>query len=81
MDANSLLDTALEIETRSSEQLKRTESHSDPIIHARGQLESQKQSVADLKDSVNSTGNKDNQINVKMRELTSDSRKCKLYKI
>lgn len=61
---------------KSVEQLERTKSHSGSIVQAREQVESQKQSVTDLKDSLNSTGNKDNQINVKIRELQSDSRKC-----
>ena len=73
----SLLDEALEVGRRSSEQLERTRNHSWPITQAREILESQKQSVAHLKESLNSTGNKDNQINVKLRELQSDSRTCK----
>jgi septal ring factor EnvC (AmiA/AmiB activator) len=82
-DSNSLLDIAFDVRVRSSEQLERTKNHSQPIIQAKIQLESQKQSVSDLKDSLNSTGNKDNQINVKLRELQSDSRKCKFinYKL
>lgn len=79
-DGDSLLDDALEIGLRSSDQLERTRTHSLPIMHANGQLESQKQSVAGLKDSLNSTGNKDNQINVKLRELQSDNRNCKFFK-
>ena len=76
-ESNSLLDDALEIGAKSSIQLERTQNHSTPIMQARGQLEIQKQSVADLKEALNATGNRDNYINVKLIELQRESRKCK----
>ncbi|XP_014221917.2 laminin subunit alpha-1 [Trichogramma pretiosum] len=71
----NLLDNALEIGRRSSEQLERTKNHTLPVIQARSNLNNQKQSVADLKHSLNTMGNSDNNINVKLRELQSNSQK------
>lgn len=59
---------------KSTEQWKRAKANDIPVSLAMGQLEDQKQAVLDLKDSLNSTGIKDNQINVKLRELQSDSK-------
>ena len=42
-------------------------------------MEDQKQSVVDLKHALNSTGIKDNHINVKLRELATESKIRKLY--
>ncbi|XP_014204068.2 laminin subunit alpha-1 [Copidosoma floridanum] len=74
-DSDTLLDNALDVAARSTEQVERTRNHYQPIFQARGQLENQKQAVSDLKISLNSSGTKDNQINLKLRELQSDSRR------
>ncbi|KAJ8669684.1 hypothetical protein QAD02_000943, partial [Eretmocerus hayati] len=70
----SLLDEALTVAIRSSEQLERTQSHDQPVMEAGTRLSHQKQFVASLKDSLNNTGSRDNLINVKLRELMSSSR-------
>lgn len=75
-DSESLLDRTLETAIKSSEQLERTRNHSHPVLQARGLLENQKQAVDSLKGSLNTIGNKDNQINIKLREIQSDNRKC-----
>ncbi|XP_011501171.1 PREDICTED: laminin subunit alpha-1 [Ceratosolen solmsi marchali] len=73
-NSNLLPDIAFGVEIRSSEQLEMTKNYDRPITQAKNQLENQKQSVSELKYSLNTTGNKDNQINVKLRELQSGSR-------
>jgi len=47
-------------------------------MDANTELGIQKQAVLTLKDTLNSTGIKDNQINVKLRELQGNSKKCEL---
>jgi len=56
--------------------------HGKLIKNANAKLNAQKQAILVLKDSLNNTGIKDNEINVKLRELQSNSKKCKyLYYI
>ncbi|XP_015607311.1 laminin subunit alpha-1 [Cephus cinctus] len=73
--SKSLLDSAMEMSSRSSEQWTRAKQHEKLVISAGNQLEAQKQAVTDLKDTLNRTGIKDNQINVKLRELKSENKK------
>ncbi|XP_043271259.1 laminin subunit alpha-1 [Venturia canescens] len=73
-NSKSLLDNALDLSAKSTEQWKRAKANDLPVSIALEQLEDQQQAVLDLKDSLNSTGIKDNQINVKLRELQSNSK-------
>jgi len=72
-----LLDNAKEVLTKSSLQLEMSKEHGKLVKNANGKLEAQKQAILVLKDTLNSTGIKDNEINVKLRELQSNSKKCK----
>jgi len=54
-----------------------SKEHGKLVKNANGKLEAQKQAILVLKDTLNSTGIKDNEINVKLRELQSNSKKCK----
>ncbi|XP_023288824.1 laminin subunit alpha-2 [Orussus abietinus] len=71
----SLLDSAKDMFKTSNEQLERAMRHDRPVITARDQLERQKQGVANLKNTLNSTGIKDNEINIKLRELKNESKR------
>ncbi|RLU21684.1 hypothetical protein DMN91_006060 [Ooceraea biroi] len=71
----SLLDDAKEVLAKSSQQWQTSKEHDELVMNARAELEAQKQAVLTLKDTLNSTGIKDNEINVKLRELQSNSRK------
>lgn len=62
----------------STQQLNEVNEYVVPLSKARQSVEMQKQSVTDLKNSLNNTGNKDNEINIKLRELQNDRKKCKL---
>lgn len=64
--------------SKSSQQWETAKQHGKLVKNAETELEIQKQAVRTLKNTLNSTGIKDNQINVKLRELQSDSKKCKL---
>ncbi|XP_039307072.1 laminin subunit alpha-1 isoform X3 [Solenopsis invicta] len=71
----SLLDNSQEVLTKSSQQWELAKEHGKLVRNANAKLEGQKQAVLVLKDTLNSTGIKDNEINVKLRELQSNSKK------
>jgi len=72
------LDLAKEILAKSSQQWQAAKEHDKLVMNANTELEAQKQAVLTLKDTLNSTGIKDNEINVKLRELQGNSKKCEL---
>lgn len=72
-----MLDNAKEVLAKSSQQWEVAKEHDKLVKNANAKLDAQKQAVLILKDSLNSTGIKDNEINVKLRELQSNSKKCK----
>lgn len=78
MASDSLFDTSLDVEQRSEELWQNVQIHEENVLGAKSQLDFEKQAIMDLKDFLNSTGIKDNQINVKLRELESGGRDCKL---
>ncbi|XP_036145001.1 laminin subunit alpha-1 isoform X3 [Monomorium pharaonis] len=71
----SLLDNAKEVLAKSSQQWELAKEHGKLVRNANAELEAQKQAVLVLKNTLNSTGIKDNEINVKLRELQSNSKK------
>ncbi|KAL6255156.1 hypothetical protein P5V15_013489 [Pogonomyrmex californicus] len=71
----SLLDDTKEILAKSSQQREIAKKHGKLVKNANAALEAQKQAVLVLKDTLNSTGIKDNEINVKLRELQSNSKR------
>lgn len=77
MGQKSLLNDAKEVLAKSSQQWKTAKEHSKLIKNANVDLETHKQAVLILKDTLNNTGINDNEINVKLRELQSNSKKCK----
>lgn len=68
---------AKEAFSKSSRQWETAKEHNKLVKKANAELEVQKRAVHTLKDTLNNTGIKDNQINVKLRELQSNSKKCK----
>ncbi|KAL0132326.1 hypothetical protein PUN28_000249 [Cardiocondyla obscurior] len=75
LEQKSLLDDTKEVLHKSVQQEKSAEEHGELVKNANAMLEDQKQAVLVLKDTLNSTGIKDNEINVKLRELQSNSKK------
>ncbi|XP_077268130.1 wing blister isoform X1 [Temnothorax americanus] len=71
----SLLDDTKEVLAKSSQQWETAKEHGKLVKNANTVLDAQKQAVLVLKDTLNSTGIKDNEINVKLRELQSNSKK------
>ncbi|XP_034944517.1 laminin subunit alpha-1-like isoform X2 [Chelonus insularis] len=71
----SLLDSAAEISEKSANQLEKAQELEELYNLAKNQLHDQKQAVIDLKMALNNTGSKDNQINVKLREINNESNK------
>ncbi|XP_025159598.1 laminin subunit alpha-1 isoform X2 [Harpegnathos saltator] len=71
----SLLDEAKEAFSKSSQQWETAKEHDKLVKNANAELETQKHAVYTLKDTLNNTGIKDNQINVKLRELQGSSKK------
>ncbi|XP_032674953.1 laminin subunit alpha-1 isoform X4 [Odontomachus brunneus] len=71
----SLLNEAKEVFFMSSQQWETAKEHGKLVKKANAELEAQKRAVYTLKDTLNNTGIKDNQINVKLRELQSSSKK------
>ena len=72
----SLVATSQDILEKSTNQLNKVKEYEIPLSKSRQRVEMQKKSVAELKNSLNSTGNKDNEINIKLRELHLESKKC-----
>ncbi|XP_067203705.1 laminin subunit alpha-1 isoform X2 [Linepithema humile] len=71
----SLLDDAKEALTKSSQQWETAKEHDKLVKNANTELEAQKQAVFKLKNTLNSTGIRDNEINVKLRELQNNNKK------
>ena len=74
----SLLDNAKEILVASSRQENSANKHGKLVQSANEALELQKGAVNILKNTLNSTGMKDNQVNVKLQKLQDDSKKRKI---
>ncbi|XP_072763928.1 laminin subunit alpha-1 isoform X2 [Anoplolepis gracilipes] len=74
-EKKSLLNDAKEVLAKSSQQWKATKEHGKLLKNANSKLEAQKQATLILKNTLNSTGINDNEINVKLRELQSNSKK------
>jgi len=72
-----LLDDAKETLAKSSQQWEVAKEHGKLVRNANVELEAQKQAVFTLKNTLNSTGIRDNEINVKLRELQNNNKKCK----
>lgn len=73
------MDEAKEALAKSTGQWQTAKEHDKLIANTNAEkLKTQKQAVLMLKDTLNRTGIKDNEINVKLRELQSNSRKCAL---
>ncbi|KAF3427281.1 LOW QUALITY PROTEIN: hypothetical protein E2986_11364, partial [Frieseomelitta varia] len=70
----SLLDNAKEILVASSRQENSANKHGKLVQSANEALELQKEAVNILKNTLNSTGMKDNQVNVKLQKLQDDMR-------
>lgn len=62
---------------KSSQQWEIAKEHGKLVKNANTELEIQKQTVFTLKNTLNSTGIRDNEINVKLRELQNNNKKCK----
>lgn len=71
------MDDTKEALTKSSQQWETAKEHGKLVKNANAELEAQKQAVFTLKNTLNSTGIRDNEINVKLRELQSNNKKCK----
>ncbi|XP_066580920.1 laminin subunit alpha-1 [Prorops nasuta] len=72
--AKSLQDITEETRSRSRKQWEMAVKHEEPVNQANAELELQKKAIVTLKNSLNSTGIKDNEINVKLRELQSGTK-------
>lgn len=60
----------------SSKQLDRAKQHGELVKKASVELELQKEAVTLLKNTLNNTGIRDNQVNLKLQKLKDDSKKC-----
>nr|XP_012147088.1 PREDICTED: laminin subunit alpha-2 isoform X4 [Megachile rotundata]XP_012147089.1 PREDICTED: laminin subunit alpha-2 isoform X4 [Megachile rotundata] len=76
-DSNSLLDESKKISLASSTQWDSAKSHGKIVQNASDQLDLQKQAVNALKSTLNNTGVRDNQVNVKLQILQKDSEKLR----
>ncbi|XP_014473552.1 PREDICTED: laminin subunit alpha-1 isoform X2 [Dinoponera quadriceps] len=74
-ERKSLLDEAKEAFSKTSRQWETAKEHNKLVKKASAEVEAQKRAVYTLKDTLNSTGIRDNQINVKLRELQGSSKK------
>lgn len=77
--SKSLLDESKEISLASSKQWDSAEKHGKIVQNASDQLDFQKQAVNALKNTLNNTGVRDNQVNVKLQSLQNDSEKRKYF--
>ncbi|XP_043600424.1 laminin subunit alpha-1 isoform X4 [Bombus pyrosoma] len=75
--SKSLLDSAKEILLASSKQQNSANRHGKLVQNASDGLELQKEAVNILKNTLNSTGIRDNQINIKLQTLQDDSEKLR----
>nr|XP_034195684.1 laminin subunit alpha-1 isoform X1 [Osmia lignaria] len=75
--SKSLLDESKEISLASSKQWDSAEKHGKIVQNASDQLDFQKQAVNALKNTLNNTGVKDNQVNVKLQSLQNDSERLR----
>lgn len=71
------MDSAKEILLASSKQQNSANRHGKLVQNASDGLELQKEAVNILKNTLNSTGIRDNQINIKLQTLQDDSKKRK----
>ncbi|XP_050482872.1 laminin subunit alpha-1 isoform X2 [Bombus huntii] len=75
--SQSLLDSAKEILLASSKQQNSANRHGKLVQNASDGLELQKEAVNILKNTLNSTGIRDNQVNIKLQTLQDDSKKLR----
>ncbi|XP_043794597.1 laminin subunit alpha-2 isoform X1 [Apis laboriosa] len=76
-NSKSLLDIAKEVSRASSKQLERAKQHEELVKKASVDLELQKEAVTLLKNTLNNTGIRDNQVNLKLQKLKDDSKKLR----
>nr|XP_031843946.1 laminin subunit alpha-1 isoform X2 [Nomia melanderi] len=76
-NSKSLLDNTKEISMTSTEQWENAKKHGTMVKNANDQLDVQKQAVTILKNTLNSTGIRDNQVNLKLQNLQDDSKKLR----
>ncbi|XP_078049383.1 wing blister isoform X2 [Augochlora pura] len=72
--SKSLLDSAREISSESTKQWENAERHGKMVENVADKLYLQKQAVMTVKSTLNTTGIRDNQVNVKLQSLQDDSR-------
>ncbi|XP_061943056.1 laminin subunit alpha lam-3 isoform X4 [Apis cerana] len=77
LNSKSLLDIAKEVSRASSKQLERAKQHEELVKKASVELELQKEAVTLLKNTLNNTGIRDNQVNLKFQKLKDDSKKLR----
>ncbi|XP_046413773.1 laminin subunit alpha-1-like [Neodiprion fabricii] len=70
---SSVLELTESMVEKSSDLWNEAKKQETPAISLRNQLEAQKQGIANLKNTLNSTGIRDNQMNVKLQELKANS--------
>lgn len=61
----------------SSKQWDSSKKHGKVVQKTNAELSLQKQAVKVLKNTLNATGIRDNEVNVKLQNLQDDSNKCK----
>ncbi|CAK9806681.1 Laminin subunit alpha-1 [Anthophora quadrimaculata] len=76
-NSKSLLDNAKEISLASSKQRDSAKKHGKLVQDASVGLELQKEAVNTLKNTLNATGIKNNEINVKLQNLQNNSKKLR----
>ncbi|XP_017882648.2 laminin subunit alpha-1 [Ceratina calcarata] len=75
--SKTLLDSSKEKSLASSKWKDKAQKQGELVINARYKLDLQKEAVNILKDTLNSTGIKDNQVNVKLQKLQEDSQRLR----
>ncbi|KZC04266.1 Laminin subunit alpha-1 [Dufourea novaeangliae] len=76
-NGKSLLDSTEEVSIGSSKQWESAKKHRMMVEDANDQLDVQKQAVTILKNTLNTTGIRDNQVNLKLQNLQDDSKKLR----
>ncbi|XP_076279706.1 wing blister isoform X1 [Lasioglossum baleicum] len=76
-NSKSLLDSAKELSSEATEQWESARQHGAMVEHAVAKLDVQKQAVVTLKNTMNNTALRDNQVNVKLLSLQDGSRQLR----
>lgn len=72
-----MLDKSIDVLRDSTEQLKKANDMKETVEDSSNKTELQEAAVKLLKNTLNNTGIRDNNINVKLREVQSESKACK----